>query len=320
MDIKKAVSLFDGCGMAWQSLKNAGVEFDVGYSSEIEKNAIKVLSDNHPEINHLGDVNNWHQWDIDWSEVDLIIGGSPCQGFSNIGKKGGTKAMIEGVETVISTREQYIMAKDSGAEFLSHSHLFWEFVLILDNALSFNPDVKFMLENVKMSQHNLDLISDAIGVDGFFIDSRDCSPCARPRWYWSNFPIDYPKPSNVDFISCIDTGFSENVMSDGWHDWWEKNKEFQIKKSYSALMKPGDKGITMTTRQYASWNGNFIEVSPGVIRKPNKQELAKLCGLPINYFKSVSQRQAEILSGNGWDCNVTTHIFKELTADQLRGK
>ena len=101
-------------------------------------------------------------------------------------------------------------------------------------------------------------------------------------------------------------------MGEGWHKWWEKNKEFQLKKSYSALAQPGGKGITMTTRQYASWNGNFIEVSPGVIRKPTKEELAKLCGLPSNYFKSVSQRQAEVLSGNGWDCNVTSHIFKEL--------
>lgn len=309
MKLRSVISAFDGCGMAWQSLKNAGVSFDCGYSSEIEKNAIKALSDNHPEINHLGDVTKWREWDVNWSKIDLLVGGSPCQGFSNIGKKGGTKAIVEGVEMIISTREQYKEAKEMKAEFVSQSHLFWEFALILDHVKEFNPNVRFMLENVKMSQHNLDMITSALGVDGFFIDSKDCSPCARPRWYWANFPIDYPKSNKVDFMSCINGSLEENVMSDGWHEWWNKNKDFQLNKSYSALIKPGDKGITMTTRQYASWNGNFIELPSGKIRKPTKRELAKLSGLPRGYFDSVSQRQAEVLSGNGWDCNVTTHIF-----------
>lgn len=282
------LSLFDGCGMAWQSLKNAGIEVTEGFSSEIDKSAIKVTSTNHPEIKHLGSVTDWKEWEIDWSSIDLVVGGSPCQGFSNAGK---------------------------GENFEDpRSKLFFEFVKIKNFLLKKNPDAKFMLENVKMKTEWVDKISKHLLVDGFFIDSKHCSPLSRPRWYWANFPIDHPDANSVDFHSCIDESLNENLMSEGWHNWWEKNKDFQIKKSYSAIPQKGEKGITMTTRQYASWNGNFIETPSGKIRKPTKKELALLCGLPDDYFDSVSQRQAEILSGNGWDCRVTTQIFKELSA------
>ena len=173
-----------------------------------------------------------------------------------------------------------------------------------------NKDVSFLLENVKMKEEFLNKITSHIGVEGFFIDSKSCSPCARPRWYWSNRPIECVYDNDISFIDCCDINSEENVMSDGWNLWWDKNKEFQLKKSYSALNKPGDKGITMTTRQYASWNGNFIETPSGKIRKPTKIELARLVGAKDNYFDSVSQRKTEEMTGNGWDLRTVTHIFK----------
>ena len=66
----------------------------------------------------------------------------------------------------------------------------------------------------------------------------------------------------------------------------------------------------MTTRQYASWNGNFIETPSGKIRKPTKIELARLAGAKDNYFDAVSQRKTEEMTGNGWDLRTVTHIFK----------
>lgn len=280
------LSLFDGCGMAWQSLKDAGVEVEQAYSSEIEKNAIKVLKDNHPEVFHLGNVKLWNDWDIDFSSIDLIVGGSPCQGFSAMGK---------------------------GENFSDkRSKLFFTFVEIKKKILKENPKALFMLENVKMKSEWIERINKELDCDGFFIDSKDCSPVSRPRWYWANFPIDYPESNDVDFLSCIDSDIEENTMSEAWNNWWNKNKDFQLSKSYSAIPKPGEKGMCLTERQYANWNGNFIKTPSGKFRKANKVELARLCGLPENYFNSVSQRQAEALSGNGWDNRVTSHIFKEL--------
>ena len=279
------LSLFDGCGMAWQSLKNNNFTLNKCYSSEIDKNAIRVTQENHPEVIHVGDIKKWMEWDIDWGSIDLVIGGSPCQGFSNAGK---------------------------GENFEDpRSALFFDFVDVVNHAKNKNPKVKFMLENVKMKSEWVEKITNHIGVDGFFVDSKDVSPCSRPRWYWGNFPMDYPEDSCISFLDCINEELDENEMSDGWHLWWDKNKEFQLKKSYSAIPSGDEKGITMTTRQYASWNGNFIKTPSGKLRKPNKIELARLCGLPDVYFDCVSQRQAEILSGNGWDVRVATQLLSE---------
>lgn len=68
------------------ALEKAGIKVKKYYASEIDEFAIKVSQKNYPSIMQLGDVNEWRTWDIDWSKIDLLIGGSPCQGFSFAGK------------------------------------------------------------------------------------------------------------------------------------------------------------------------------------------------------------------------------------------
>ena len=76
------MSLFDGISCGQVALQRAGIEFERYFASEIDKYAIQITQKNFPETIQLGDVNNWQEWNIDWNSVDLIIGGSPCQGFS----------------------------------------------------------------------------------------------------------------------------------------------------------------------------------------------------------------------------------------------
>ena len=68
----------------------------------------------------------------------------------------------------------------------------------------------------------------------------------------------------------------------------------------------------MTARQYASWNGNFIELRPDVFAKPNNKALARIVGAPSDYLEQASQRQAEELTGNGWTIDVVAHIFNSI--------
>lgn len=192
------VSLFHGMGCLNIAMNRAGIPTGFVYTSEIDKYATKVDIANNPDNIRMGDVRNWRDWGIDWSSVDLVTAGSLCQGFSSAGKQGGTKAIIDGVETVISTREQYTDAKQRGAEFLSQSHLFWEFVLLLDVVRVWNPNVKFMLENVKMSRNNLDMITKALGVDPVFINSALVSAQNRQRYYWCNW--DVPQPEDLGIV------------------------------------------------------------------------------------------------------------------------
>lgn len=79
--LRNVLSLFDGMSCGRLALDRAGIEYDNYYASEIDKHAIKVATCNYPDTIELGDINNWRQWPIDWSQVDLILAGSPCQGF-----------------------------------------------------------------------------------------------------------------------------------------------------------------------------------------------------------------------------------------------
>ena len=130
------LSLFDGISAGQVALERAGISVTNYYASEIDKYAIKVTMANYPNTIQLGDVTKWREWDIDWSSIDLLIGGSPCQGFSFAGKQ---------------------LAFDD-----PRSALFFVYVDILNHIRSVNPDVKFMLENVKMKREHLDVITEKL--------------------------------------------------------------------------------------------------------------------------------------------------------------
>lgn len=304
------VSLFHGMGCLNIAMNRAGIRTGFVYTSEIDKYATKVDIANNPGNIRMGDVRNWREWGIDWSSVDLVTAGSPCQGFSSAGKQGGTKAVIDGVETVISSREQYVDAKQRGAEFLSQSHLFWEFVLLLDVVRVWNPNVKFMLENVKMSRNNLDMITEALGVEPVFINSEVICPQSRPRYYWCNWGVPAPEPKDINLLDyLVDEG---KPMSKGWHTWFEKNREFQLSKQYCAILNNGstNRAICMTERQYASWNGNFIQMGGGEYRAMTVNEACAMQGVPRGYCNSVSASRAYSMLGNGWQCDTIEHILR----------
>lgn len=124
MKLRTVLSLFDGISCGQVALQRAGIEFERYFASEIDKYAIQITQKNFPETIQLGDVNNWREWNIDWNSVDLIIGGSPCQGFSIAGK---------------------------GLNFNDErSKLFFAYVAILKHVKELNPNVCFLFENVKM--------------------------------------------------------------------------------------------------------------------------------------------------------------------------
>lgn len=157
------LSLFDGISCGQIALKRCGIEVNNYFSSEIDKNAIKVTQYNFPETVQLGDVCGWKNWNIDWSSIDLLIGGSPCQGFSFAGK------MLNFQDV--------------------RSKLFFEFVDILNHLKQQNKKIKFLLENVNMKEEYKSIISKELSVEPVFINSRIVSAQDRKRLYWSNFTI-----------------------------------------------------------------------------------------------------------------------------------
>lgn len=154
------LSLFDGMSCLQIAAKELGISPDKYYASEIDQHAIKQTQLNFPDTIQLGSVTEWKTWDIEWSKVSLIGAGSPCQGFSFAGKQ---------------------LAFDD-----PRSVLFFVFIDILNHCRKFNPNVKFLLENVDMKREHMNVINNYCGLFAVNINSNLVSAQNRNRWYWSN--------------------------------------------------------------------------------------------------------------------------------------
>ena len=258
-DIKNVFAAFDGHSGGQIALKVMGIKPVKYYASEVDKYAIQATMAVFPKTIQMGDIARWREWSINWSTIDLFIGGSPCQGFSMAGKMAGTAAVLNGEKIVVDSREKYLELKLAGAEFLSQSYLFWEYILLLDHIKLVNPNIRFFLENVKMKKDFLDLITGAIGVDPIFINSALVSAQNRQRYYWCNWGVEQPEDKGIVLADILEIGPQE-IQSEGWHEWFNKNKELVLKKKYSQIANNKEKAIPMTARQYASWNGNFVSI------------------------------------------------------------
>ena len=153
----RVLSLFDGIATGRLALEMAGVPVDLYIASEIDKDAKAVARANWPDMIHIGPVESVTAPDL--PKIDLVIGGSPCQGFSRAG---------------------------AGLNFDDpRSRLFFDYVRVLNEVREKNPDVKFLLENVIMKREWEDVITEKLGVQPVHINSRAHSAQNRPRAYWS---------------------------------------------------------------------------------------------------------------------------------------
>ncbi|WP_193015226.1 DNA (cytosine-5-)-methyltransferase [Proteus sp. FME41] len=189
------LSLFNGISAGRLALSRAGIKFDKYYIAEIDKFANKVSEFHYPDNIQLGDVNNWREWDVDWSNVGLVTAGFPCQSWSVSGKQLGDKD--------------------------ERGKLFWTTLEIMSHVLENNPDAKFMLENVKMKKEFEEYITlhteRALGyVNKTLINSSLVSAQNRQRYYWTNFEVSQPEDKGIllkDIIDDINShGFKNNKV------------------------------------------------------------------------------------------------------------
>lgn len=228
----KVLSLFDGISCGKVALERAGIEVDQYYASEIDEGAIAISKERHPDIVHLGSVTDWKNWDIDFSEIDLLIGGSPCQGMSICGKQ--------------------LNFKDP------RSKLFFEYADILNEIKKVNPNVKFLLENVKMKKEYENVITEYMGVEPIAIDSALVSAQRRKRLYWTNIEgVLQPEDKGIMLKDIVHENVDlDTAMSKSWCKWFSERMDKLLEKSFVAINP--EKAVTMTARQYANWQGNFV--------------------------------------------------------------
>src|SRR5690554_8051032 len=171
------LSLFDGMSCGRIALERAGIKVNNYFASEIDKHAIKVTQHNYPDTIQLGSVTEIKGTDL--PQIDLLIGGSPCQGFSFAGKQ--------------------LNFDDP------RSKLFFVYVDILNHIRSVNPEIKFMLENVKMKKEYLAVISEQLGVEPVFINSALVSAQNRQRYYWANWEFGQPEDKGIVLADILES-------------------------------------------------------------------------------------------------------------------
>ena len=279
------LSLFDGISCGKVALDRAGIKAKKYYASEIDKFAMQVSEKNHPDIIQLGDVTSWRSWDIDWKNVGLLIGGSPCQGFSFAGKQ--------------------LNFNDD------RSKLFFVYVDILNHIKSVNPDVKFLLENVKMKAEWQDVISGYLGVKPIRINSALVSAAKRDRLYWANFDVEMPDDKGITFDDI--NQHSTDWLSDTYIDKVSKWNAQQDPIANTTFIGTNSKLPCLTARGYNQSHSGMILISDGNKYRyltNNEAELAMT--LPVDYTAGITDRERARCLGNGWTVDVIAHIFTYL--------
>lgn len=152
------LSLFDGMSCGTIALREAGIKVKHYFASEVDSYAIAQTQRNFPQTVQLGNVKNVVVSDL--PPIDLLIGGSPCQGFSFAGKQQNFND--------------------------PRSVLFFEYIRVLHDIQKYNPNVKFLMENVRMRTEFENEISRHLGLFPVMINSALVSAQNRVRLYWTN--------------------------------------------------------------------------------------------------------------------------------------
>ncbi len=286
------LSLFDGMSCGRIALDRAGIQVNKYYASELDKYAIKVTQANWPETIQLGDVTKWREWDIDWSNIDLLIGGSPCQGFSFAGKQ--------------------LAFNDP------RSKLFFVYVDILTHIDAERDKVgkskvKFLLENVKMKKDYLEIISDHLGVKPVFINSALVSAQNRQRYYWANWDFGQPEDKGVTWGSIREHNAPDcHYYTDGGLSWIRNHSERTGKKL--RVWGDDEKCQMLEASMFKNYSGQrFFGVNDVKgLRYISLLECERAQTVPDNYTNHVSNTQRYKMLGNGWTVDVIAHIFKSM--------
>jgi DNA (cytosine-5)-methyltransferase 3A len=282
------LSAFDGMSCGQIALNKAGIPYDNYYASEIEKDSIKVTQHNFPRTIQLGDICKINGSDL--PQIDLLIGGSPCQSFTQ----------------TIST--------NSG--FDGKSKLFFEFVRLLKEL---KPKY-FLLENVVMKKEWSDVITNILGVEPVLINSELFSAQSRPRLYWTNIPIGKLPQSNPLILEDV---LEQNPEPKYYYDkvpyeyhGFDKVVCATLAVNGHDILKrvnsPKHKCQTLTAVCGGNQQKKVLEGIYMSVRKLTPLEYERLQTVPDGYTSIVSDGARYKMLGNGWTVDLIAHIFKGL--------
>ena len=352
------LSLFDGMSCWRLALERAWIPVSSYYASEIDKYAITISKKNYPDIHQIGDVskceyrymngskkNQWYYLlgepnsdplctNMRRTDIDLLIGGSPCQWFSSAGK---------------------------GLNFKDHrSKLFFEFVRILKEA---HPRY-FLLENIPMKEERIKIINQHLGgIQPMVVNSSLVSAQSRERLYrvgkreWERYKMIYiplPEDKKLTLKDILQDKVEESYYINQEKVQNTDTKQANFLKKILLNINPSGKGMngniynpehkspTLTTNKGEwikiiqlprgkniwgiienktptllanLWQHNNLLQEWYRVRRLTPIECERLQTLPDNYTEWVSNSQRYKMLGNGRTVDVIAHIFREMFHD-----
>lgn len=308
--MRNVLSLFNGISGLHLALDKAAIQVDNVYYSEIDKFANKVTEHHYPNDAALGDVTKWKDWNIDWSTVDLVSAGFPCQAWSMAGKQLGDKD--------------------------ERGMLFWTTLNIIKTVLEHNPKAKFLMENVKMKKEFEEYIThhteQALGyVEKTLINSSLVSAQNRNRYYWTNFEVKQPDDKGAllkDIVdgTCINLykGLEKDIRNGEVASEQNLNGISQtMRRALNNGRNPDQKANTLTACSYKGMGTNGMSnvlINESALEHPNVHngilyrkltpiECERLQTFPENWTDCVSNTQRYKALGNAWTVDVIVHIL-----------
>lgn len=336
--MRNVLSLFNGISGLHLALDKAAIQVDNVYYSEIDKFANKVTEHHYPNDVALGDVTKWKDWNIDWSTVDLVSAGFPCQAWSMAGKQLGDKD--------------------------ERGMLFWTTLNIIKTVLEHNPKAKFLMENVKMKKEFEEYIThhteQALGyVEKTLINSSLVSAQNRNRYYWTNFRVTQPDDIGLklgdilevetdevfkvnesalsrytdengkvkglktveDKSGCLTASMHKGFGNDGCtvvkcgalrgrYLVDGKRQDFKMKTAGLTTQRLEVREDFKTNCLTTVQKDNVVVYDEIYYRKLTPLECERLQTVPANWTSMLSNTQRYKSLGNGWTIDVISHILK----------
>ena len=334
------LSLFNGMSVGRIALEALSVDVGNYYSSEVDKYATQASEALYPNTVQLGDVTKWREWDIDWSSIDLVTGGFPCQAWSMAGKQLGDKD--------------------------ERGMLFWTMLDIMKHVKYHNPKANFLIENVKMKKEFEQYITthteNALGkVHKILINSALVSAQNRNRYYWTSSPVEQPEDKGILLKDIIEHDGDYTLMSEKFINRQKGRKCLRddldgkaVNLSAMEYVKNGRQGDyikcgSMIGRKINPETGKRDDYNPDIktqqrieirsdkktgtittvqkdnlvvngdrYRKLTPRECMRLQTIPEHHIDTllsagISNTQLYKMTGNTWTMEVIKHIFKGVT-------
>ncbi len=281
MSATNVVSLFDGISCLQIALNRQGIPYKNYYSSEIDPHCMKITQKNYPKTIQVGNLCDLKKGDFP-ADIDLLVGGSPCQGFSLLGNQ--------------------LNFTDG------RSKLFFEYLRLLQEL---KPKY-FILENVKMRQDIQDAISVILGVQPIQINSALFSGQNRRRLYWTNIPNVAKNLTQKLGHQPLITG--KSLLTDQTYEIATVRKG-----NPRQIVKPAtDKLPCLTASYYKGINADgrpgkaksFGDYEIGKIEMLSPVECERMQTVPEGYTEGVAKTQRYKALGNGFTVEVIAYILR----------